>query len=155
MTTTKGEFRRKQTDDGTINAKELEGGSEIHRTGHGVGAEYFAHDSKGRYLGFHADQQQAELMAIKGHPNVMDDAPELSLWVMWTDAVNFGTKPLEDVENKTQFISLGHKVVMRAQRGEHGWDVSLLSEADFWEQYQLAGTDMLELTIADEPFILE
>lgn len=149
-TKTKSEFKRLKRGDKLCRVKELPGGAEIRVDG----GEFYAHDAKGRYLGWTNNQPEAEHMATTGHVNMMDDASDLSLWLVWNDALDSGENVLEDGEGN-QFLSLGHGVVMIACEDKHGWSVELITNQELWDRYKDDEFDVLALQVADKPFRLE
>lgn len=145
-------FKRVKCDAGKSRlVKALPNYSKIER----CGKDYEVYDTQGNYLGFSKDLSEAEFMALNGYTNRMDNASDLSLWLVWNDAVASGEKVLEDDEGK-QFLSLDHDVVMSAKEDEHGWDVELLSGQLFWDNYRSKEFEgVLALKVAAKPLRLE
>ena len=146
-------FKKEKDNEGN-NAlvKRFENGSYIAHSGE----EFYAYNERGQYLGFSTEQDEAEFMAQNGFANQIDDISDLSLWVMWNDAVDSGEKPLEDPETGEQFLALpNYKTIISVQEGEHGWDVNIISEELLWEMYKHEKYDCLCLRIAEKPHRLE
>lgn len=144
-------FKRKKHSDGKFRyTKALDGGAEVVFEDD----DFWAYDAQGRQLGWTSSQKEAEFMAVHGFPNGMDDASDLSLWLAWNDAVRSGEIVLQDEQGR-QFLSLGHRVVMSAMHDEHGFDIELMAEQDFWEAHAAEGFNVLALKIADKPLLLE
>jgi hypothetical protein len=151
--TRKSEFKRVNRDGQYRYVKEVAGGGEVHRSKY----EFAAYDKDGHYLGFCADQDKAEAMAFSGSPNDMtlDVANELSLWVMWNDAVNGGARVMSD-DDGYQIMALPNGVFMRAKDDGKEYETELLSDVEMEEQYWDEANQSYHLhVVAEGKLVLE
>ncbi len=144
-------FKREKLDKKFQMVKTLKNGGKVVDNG-----DFDVYDQKGRWLGFVSELWVAEHMASTGFLNNLEKCSELSLWVMWNDAVDSGVQVLTDPTDKnTQFIVLPDEVVMEAKKEEDGWITTLMDLDLFWNVHGDDNHDYLLLQIADEPFRLQ
>jgi hypothetical protein len=129
-------------DDGLkYRVKPLGDGARVHDNG----GDFSAYDSRANYLGFCATEEEAGYIAERGFANQLEEACELSLWAAWNDATAHGLAVLQAPGN----------VVMGAKEGRHGWDLRLLGYDELFDNYRAEQYDVLTLTAAEKPYVLE
>jgi hypothetical protein len=145
----KSAYKRVKRDGKICYVKTLANGAEVHKDGD----EFLAHDSAGHYLGFTADEEEAEHLAVNGYVNVpyLDYANELSLWLVWNDAVECGGCRVMQAADGTQILALPNSIYMTAKRDEHGYAVELLAEDELYSRYGSNDFDScLEVKVIDD-----
>jgi hypothetical protein len=145
MSTKVAEFKRVKRNGDTLYIKTLPGGAEVHRSK----GEFTVYDYDGNYLGFTADQAKAEAMAMRGRPGLItiDGASDLSLWVMWNDAIENGARVLTD-DDGWQIIFIRDGIFMRAKEDDSGYDVDLLTDEEMASYYWDDETETFALELA-------
>jgi hypothetical protein len=138
-------------DDGLkYRVKTLPNGARVHDNG----GDFSAYDSRANYLGFCATEEEAGYIAERGFANQPEEACELSLWAAWNDATAHGLTVLQAPDGE-QFIQLPGDVVLGAKKGRHGWDVRLIGSDELFDRYRDERYDVLTLTVAEKPYVLE
>jgi len=116
--------------------------------------EWEAWDSRGNYLGFSSNHDEAVTMAEKGWTNniLCDEASELDLWTLWNNCADHCR--VFDCGDGTQALVLPGDFVLTAKRDKHGWDVSIETHDDFFETYAGDG-NVCRITVAEKPYQVE
>lgn len=145
--------------------KTMPGGGKVVKPHRGRGSSsrpvcYDAYDAGGHYLGNTNSLTDAERAADRGFVILLNDAcSDLSLWVLWNDAVNSGVHVYQ-TESGSQILALdsnrcpsSHYLIV--SEAEDGWDVDLLDINELDMQYGDGDYGLYRLTVAETPFVLE
>lgn len=127
----RSEFTRELRDGHYHHVKRLAFGGEIHR---GKDGETFdAYDSAGTFLGWSTNQAEAEFMATKGFTATptADPAGDLSLYVLWDDAVDSGTRVMVG-DNGEQIIALSNSVLLVVTPDRQ---CEIITDVDLYDRY--------------------
>lgn len=110
---------------------------------------FSAFNKHGYYVGMHAECKVAEYLATKNRANVLDECSELSLWPMWNDAVDSGSRVFRDDDGR-QFIYLSNDVLMCASDDKHGYSAEIVQRMDFDQEFWDKQTDCYEIDIVED-----
>lgn len=141
------EFKREKRDGKYIWVWKLPNGAEVHQ--YSVEGDYSVYDSEGRYLGFTATMRHAEFLGSSGRMNVLPDTvSELDLWDLWNMATCHN-RPVVCQRTKEQILMLPGDIAMVAKKEDDGYEVRLLDQQEFEEQYFDQENDCWDLTHLD------